>query len=253
MRRSLLSLGSATVVVWASLLTSAFSQAPAQAPTAPTVEEIVAKNIAAKGGAAKLKSIDTVRITAAATVQGVITPMTIELKRPNLKRQEVTVNGNKIVQTFDGTTGWLLNPSAGSQPIQMPAMQSAAMKEESEFDSPLLDYQSKGVKIALVGKETIDGRDAYHLKVTTKDGAVRDYYLDTSTGLEFQVDGPIEQNGQRATLSVSLSDYRDVDGVKMPFSLKQTLNGTPVADLRVSTIEINVPLDGSRFRLGDGK
>jgi hypothetical protein len=135
----------------------------------------------------------------------------------------------------------------------MPAMQSAAMKEESEFDSPLLDYQSKGVKIALVGKETIDGRDAYHLKVTTKDGAVRDYYLDTSTGLEFQVDGPIEQNGQRATLSVSLSDYRDVDGVKMPFSLKQTLNGTPVADLRVSTIEINVPLDGSRFRLGDGK
>jgi len=50
-----------------------------------------------------------------------------------------------------------------------------------------------------------------------------------------------------------MSDYRDVNGVKMPFSLKQSLNGKPVADLRVSNVEINVPLDESLFRLGDGK
>ena len=61
------------------------------------------------------------------------------------------------------------------------------------------------------------------------------------------------QNGMQGMLSVAMSDYRDVDGVKMPFSLKQSLNGRLVADLRVSTIELNVPLDASLFRLGDRK
>jgi hypothetical protein len=219
----------------------------------PTADAVVAKNIAAKGGAAKLKSIDTVRIMAAATVQGTMTPMVISLKRPNLRRQEVTLNGQTIVQAFDGTTGWLLNPSLGTEPIQLPAPQSEALKKDAEFDSPLLDYQTKGVKIALVGKEDVDGKSAYHLKVTTPDGAARDYFLDADTGLEFRVDAPVQQNGVRGTLSVEMSDYRDVEGVKMPFSLKQTLNGRIVADMRVSTVELNLPLDPSLFRLGNGK
>lgn len=251
MRRCPLTFTSAVLVIsfgWSSAIL-----AGAQRAIAPTADEIVAKNISAKGGADKLKAVNSVRITAAATVQGNITQMVIELKRPNLRRQEVTLNGQKIVQAFDGTTAWLLNPALGEQPIQMPAPQTASMKKDAEFDSPLLDYRTKGVRVALVGREDVDGRPAYHLKVTTADGAAREYYVDTDSYLEFRVDAPIEQNGIHGTLSVSMSDYRDVDGLKMPFSLKQTLNGQVVADLRVSTVELNVPLDASEFRLGNGK
>jgi outer membrane lipoprotein-sorting protein len=250
MRRVPLSLISAALTVWVGYSSAVLAQAPNPTPTA---DEIVSKNIAAKGGAEKLKAVNTVRITAAATVQGTITPMVIELKRPNLRRQEITLNGQKIVQAFDGTNAWLLNPAVGEQPIQMPAPQTASMKRDAEFDSPLLDYQAKGVKVSFAGKEDIGGRPAYHLKVTTSDGATRDYYLDTDSYLEFRVDAAIMQNGVRGSLSVSMSDYRDVDGVKMPFSLKQALNGQVVADLRVSTVELNVPLDASEFRLGNGK
>ncbi|HTI37661.1 MAG TPA: hypothetical protein VL484_08895 [Vicinamibacterales bacterium] len=248
MRRALLSVayaGFGVVFAHAVLLSAQTAM--------PTADEIVAKNIAAKGGAEKLKAIDSVRITAAASVQNMMTPMVIELKRPNLRRQEVTLNGQKLVQTFDGTNGWLLNPALGDKPMQMPPAQSASMKQDAEFDSPLLDYKAKGVTVAFIGKEDIDGHPAYHLRVTTKEGAVRDYFIDPDTGLEFRVDGSIEQNGLKGTLSVAMSDYRDVNGVKMPFSLKQSLNGKPVADLRVSNVEINVPLDESLFRLGDGK
>jgi outer membrane lipoprotein-sorting protein len=249
MRRLLFTLFSAALSLpFGPVALSAQAQ---QAQGMPAADELVAKNIDAKGGAARLKGIESVRIMAAATVQGTITPMVIELKRPNMRRQEVTINGQKIVQSFDGTNGWTLNPSLGDQPMRLPAAQTAAMKKDAEFDSPLLDYQAKGVKVALAGREDIDGRDAYHLKVTTPDGATRDYYLDAATALEFRVDASIIQNGTRGTLSVEMSDYRDVDGVKMPFSLKQSLNGRLVADLRVSTIELNVPLDASLFRLGD--
>jgi len=250
MRRVPLTFISAALTIWFGCSSAVFAQTPN--PTL-TADQIVSKNIAAKGGAEKLKGVNSVRITAAATVQGAITPMVIELKRPNLRRQEVTLNGQKIVQAFDGTNAWLLNPSLGDQPIQMPAPQTASMKRDAEFDSPLLDYQAKGVKVSFAGREDIEGRPAYHLKVTTVDGATRDYYLDTDSYLEFRVDAPIEQNGVRGSLSVSMSDYRDVDGVKMPFSLKQALNGQVVADLRVSTVELNVPLDASEFRLGNGK
>lgn len=253
MRRVLIAFSAVALTLATGLPSVVSAQAAAQSQGIPTADEIVAKNIAAKGGAAKLKSVDSVRITAAATVQGTITPMVIELKRPNLRRQEVTVNGQKIVQSFDGTHGWMLNPSAGVQAVQMPAPQTAAMKSDAEFDSPLLDYQSKGVKVAFIGKEDIDGRPSYHLKVTTADGAEREYYIDPATDLEFRVDAALVQNGMHGTLSVAMSDYRDIDGVKMPFSLKQTLNGREVGDLRVSTIELNVPLDASLFRLGDGK
>jgi outer membrane lipoprotein-sorting protein len=251
MRRVPLTLTSAVLVLWC--VWCAGGAAHAQRADPLTADEIVAKNIAAKGGADKLKAVNSFRITAAATVQGTITPMVIELKRPNLRRQEVTLNGQRIVQAFDGTNAWLLNPAIGEQPIQMPAPQTASMKRDAEFDSPLLDYQAKGVKVALAGTEDLEAHPAYHLKVTTADGATRDYYLDTDSYLEFRVDAPIQQNGIRGVLSVAMSDYRDVNGVKMPFSLKQSLNGQLVADLRVSTVELNVPLDASEFRLGNGK
>ena len=178
MRRALLSVayaGFGVVFAHAVLLSAQTAM--------PTADEIVAKNIAAKGGAEKLKAIDSVRITAAASVQNMMTPMVIELKRPNLRRQEVTLNGQKLVQTFDGTNGWLLNPALGDKPMQMPPAQSASMKQDAEFDSPLLDYKAKGVTVAFIGKEDIDGHPAYHLRVTTKEGAVRDYFIDPDTGL----------------------------------------------------------------------
>ena len=253
MRRVLSISTGAVALVLAISSPSAVSAQAGPPQSIPTADEIVAKNIEAKGGAAKLKAVDSVRIMAAATIQGTITPMVIELKRPNMRRQEVTINGQTIVQSFDGTNGWMLNPSVGDQAIQMPAAQVASMKKDAEFDSPLLDYQAKGVKIAVVGREDVDGRPAYRLTVTTPDGAPRDYFIDAETGLEFRVDASVVQNGAHGTLSVSMSDYRDVDGLKMPFSLKQSLNGRLVADLRVSTIELNVPLDASRFRLRDGK
>lgn len=217
----------------------------------PTVDEIVAKNIAAKGGVEKVKGVNSTRITATASIQGQPVPMLVVAKRPNLTRQEVTIQGQTIVQSFDGTTGWTLRP--GSQAMEMPAAQSTAMKNQSDFESPLIDYKAKGNKITLVGTETIGGRKAYHLHVEPAGATAREYFLDTDTGLESRVDTTVEQDGQKGTLSVELSDYRDVEGVKMPFSLKQSLNGTPVAEMTVGKIEINAPLEDSLFRLGTRK
>jgi hypothetical protein len=214
----------------------------------PSADEVVARNLAAKGGVERLRALQSTRITATATLQDVTAPMVIEAKKPNLMRQEITVQGRTVIQAFDGTHAWISNPTMGPRPVQLPDAQSATMKSESDFDGPLLDYQRKGTKVELAGVESIEGHQAYHLKVQPSGGEPRDYYIDADTGLEFRVDSPITQAGQQGTLVVHMSDYRDVDGLKMPFALEQSIGGRTVGKLAISKIELNVPIDDDRFK-----
>jgi outer membrane lipoprotein-sorting protein len=224
-----------------------------QEAAAPTVDALVAKNLAAKGGADKLKAIDSSRITCTATLQGRPTTMTILAKRPNLARQEITVDGQTLVIAYDGSHAWMINPSTGADPVQLPDSAAAGIRDQAQFDSPLLGYASGDTKVTFAGTETIDGHQTYHLKVTPKGSGTRDYFVDADSGLERRVDTTATQNGMSGTLSFSMSDYRNVDGVMMPFALAQTFNGQPTATLEIQKIELNVPLDDSLFRLGDKK
>jgi outer membrane lipoprotein-sorting protein len=225
----------------------------AQEPAAPSVEALVAKNLAAKGGADKLKAINSSRITCTATLQGRPASMTILAKRPNLARQEITVDGRTLVIAYDGTHAWMVNPSMGPDPVQLPESAAAGVRDQAQFDSPLLGYASGDTQVTFAGTETIDGHQTYHLKVTPKGTPTRDYFLDAETGLERRVQTTATENGVSGTLTFSMSDYRNVDGVTMPFELAQTFNGTPTATLAIQKIELNVPLEDSLFRLGDKK
>ena len=85
---------------------------------AQTVDEIVAKNLQAKGGAEKWKAVTSVKMTGKITMQGMELPLTVYAKRPNFNRQEVIVQDRQVIQAFDGTTAWLLNPMMGAKEPQ---------------------------------------------------------------------------------------------------------------------------------------
>ena len=115
--------------------------------TAPqgTVDELVAKNLAAKGGLAKLKAVETIKQTATMSMMGTNVPMTIYTKRPNMVRQEMTVDGKIVINAFDGETPWIINPIIGAErPIVVSGPQAAMIKEQSSFDGPLVDYKEPG-------------------------------------------------------------------------------------------------------------
>src|SRR5687767_8552605 len=91
----------------AALLAAIFLSSVADAQT---VDEIVARNLQAKGGAEKWKSITAVKMTGKVSLQGMELPLIVYAKRPNMSRQEITIQDKKIVQAFDGTTPWMINP-----------------------------------------------------------------------------------------------------------------------------------------------
>ena len=102
--------------------------------TAPqgTVDELVARNLAAKGGLARLKAVETIKQTATMTMMGTSVPMTIYTKRPNMVRQEMTVAKKTIINCFDGQTPWIINPLTGSPlPMLVSGPQAAMIREQS--------------------------------------------------------------------------------------------------------------------------
>ena len=215
---------------------------------AQTVDEIIAKNIAAKGGAEKWHSLQTMKLTGTFASQGMEMPVTIVAKRPNLMRQDMTIRDEHIVQAFDGTTAWMINPMMGSAgPREISGPQADLVKDQADFDGVLMDYKTKGYQVELVPPESPDDKSFYHLRVTKKNGQVQDFYLDAETGLDARSTTTLEQNGQQATVTSELSDYRDVDGIMVPFSMKQSLNGQTIGQLTVEKVEFNVPVDDSVF------
>jgi outer membrane lipoprotein-sorting protein len=213
---------------------------------AQSVDELVSKNLAAKGGVDKLKGVQTMKLTGTISAGGMNAPFTISSKRPNLARQETELQGTAMVRAFDGTTPWM---SMGGQTREITGPEAQATREQADFDSPLVDYAAKGNRIELVGPDTVDGAKVFHLKVTTKSGQIQQYFLDAETGLERETSVTLNQNGQDITVDSLLSDYREVSGLKIPFKIKQTVNGTPVTELTIEKAEFNVPLDDSVFKM----
>ena len=212
----------------------------------PTVDQIVAKNIEAKGGLARLRTVQTIKRTSQMSMQGKTATMVAYGKRPNLVRQEISVDGQTVVNAFDGQDPWIINPLVGtSTPIVVTGPQAEAIRAQSSFDDVFVDFQAHGYRIALAGVETQGGKRTYHLQITDRSGQVQQYYLDAETGLETRI--LTQQPG--GTFEQDLSDYRDVEGIKVPFSIRTLVNGVLQSEITVSKVEFNVPVDDRLFRM----
>jgi outer membrane lipoprotein-sorting protein len=219
---------------------------------AQTVDEIVARNLQAKGGAEKWKSVTSVKMTGRISLQGKELPLTIYAKRPNLNRQEIAIGNSRLVQAFDGTTAWVVNPLTGSEAAHaLPPAAAEMMRNSADFDGALIDYKSKGHNIELVGKEKLGDTDVYHLKVTMKGGQhIQHYYLDASTGIELKTAADIDTGaGQPQKLETEMSNFEQVDGITIPHTVKQTVNGKPMVEMTIEKVEFNVPIDEAQFRM----
>src|SRR5580692_11418504 len=223
---------------------------PAMA-AAQTTDEIVTKVLAARGGLEKAKAVQSERITGTiyfnAEMYG---PFLAEFKRPGKMHNEVTIQNRTVVRSFNGKdAGWVTNPFAGKDtPEAMSADEVKDAVNEADFDGPLVDAKAKGNTIELAGTEKVEGRDAYMLKVTHKDGQVSSYSFDTKTFLLVKWSGADVVNGEAVTRETFFHDYRDVEGLKFAFELVSNTPGTEVTQrIVVDKIELDPQIDEGHF------
>jgi outer membrane lipoprotein-sorting protein len=232
----------------ASLIAAAVGIAGSSA-SAQTLDEIIAKHLAARGGVEKLRILETVRSSVTIEARGMALPTETWAKRPNKMRRDQKLPDRVVTVAFDGTTVWSRDPAvAGGQPQAVPPPMAASTRDQASFDPLLLSYKEEGHKLELVGAEKLDGTDVHHLRVTRKNGQVEHLYLSAETGLEFRSVSTVEQGGVKAEVWTDFSDYRTVDGIQVPFSLRQSMNGKPVLQVTLTKIEFNVPIDDEVFK-----
>jgi hypothetical protein len=216
-----------------------------------TADELVAKNIEAKGGMEKIKALKTMRVTGKLDAGGGFTgTVSQENKRPNLLREMFTLQGMTQVQAYDGSTGWEIRPFGGRKDPQF--IGEDDMRDlliDADFDGPLVDYKEKGNKIEYLGHDVVDGDDALRLKVTLKNGDIIYYYLDPDTFLEIRTERQEFVRGAVRENAAELGSYKPIAGVMFPFSISTGPKDDPSSwqNITLQKVEVNVSLEDSDF------
>jgi len=219
-----------------------------------TAEQIVDRNVAARGGLDAWRKIQT--LVWAGHLESPDSPdprlpFVLEQRRPNKTHFEINTMGQKSMRVFDGTHGWRARPGKGSAPDVKPftPQELKFAREAQGIDGPLIDYQAKGNTVALVGIEDIEGRKNYRIAVHLASGETQDVWIDANTFLDTRYDRTTySATGQRGIVSVFYRDYKVVEGLAIPAIMEIGVGSARVPDkMVVEKVALNPPLDDKVF------
>jgi hypothetical protein len=222
------------------------------AAAAENVDDVIARHIAARGGAKKIQAIQSLRMTGRATTgPGKVALVSRQMKRPGRLRTEVAFQGMTGVYIWDGVRGFEVAPFNGSLDLGPLTPENAQLAElQSDMDGPLFDWKAKGHKVELLGREKVGDRELLKVVVTLKSGAVLKQYLDPATYLLVRSESTRVFNGHNVEVETVFGDYKKVGGVLFPHSVESGARGRPVRlKVVVDKIELNPALDDARFKM----
>ena len=241
------------LALFALPMIAAADTSPSPAPVAMTAAQVVDRNVSARGGQQAWKAVHTLSYTGKLDAGGkgnVQLPFELDMMRVRKTRMELQFNGQTAVQVYDGTNGWKLRPFLNRrdvEPFTPTELKAASM--QADLDGPLFDYAAKGTKVELAGTEPVEGRDAYKLKLTLKNGQVQHVWVDAQTFLDVKTEGtPRRLDGKMHPVATYFRDFRTVNGLLIPF-----LNETAVVGVKktekivIEKVVVNPKLEESRF------
>jgi hypothetical protein len=209
-----------------------------------TIDEIVTSHINAMGGADKLSSLHTLRMTGHENILG--TDVTVVTSKSHLTgmRVDISVMGAENYEIVTPTGGTTFLPFQGmSEPMAMNADQLKALQSQLDVQDPLLNYHDKGTTVELLGGEQVDGENSYKLKLTFSNGHTINYYISARTGYLVKISGNMNINGEDTQIETSFSNYKqNSDGYWFAYTLTNHMSNTDYTN-----IETNINIDPNIF------
>jgi hypothetical protein len=182
------------------------------------------------------------------TIQNDAMPAKIIRMRPDKYLIEFDVADLTAYMGYDGVNAWSTAPWTGnSKPQVMPEDRARDLKTRADFDGILYHWKEKGHQVELVGKDTVENEPAYKLKVTKADSAVEFLYLSQSDLLLKKRSFTRMSRGKEVTMDNYYRDYREVHGVRFPFTIDTHFAGQPYNSLQLESVELDVPVDERIF------
>lgn len=176
-------------------------------------------------------------------------PFVLEMQRPHKTRLEIEFAGQTAVQVFDGVNGWKLRPFLGRREVESytPDEMKTAVQQQ-DMEGVLIDYAAKGTKLALDKMEQVEGKDAYKLILTMKDGQMKHVWVDAKTFLDVKMDGTRTLGGKPRTVATFFRNYKAVDGLQIPYLIETSVEGIKGSEkINIDRVTVNAKLDAKRF------
>jgi hypothetical protein len=214
----------------------------------PTIDTVIEKYVKAIGGKAALLKINsrfskgTFEISSLAGVKG-----TLEIyeKAPNLQVATLTIPGvGTEAEGFNGTVAWALEPDSGVVHDKT-GLELAAAKRDAEFYEEI-KLKELYPRMTLKGVEKVGAQAAYVIEAVPQLGSPERLYFDTQTGLLIRKDSEEEGDEGKKSVEEYYDDYRAVDGVNLPFTIRQVSPGMNFT-IKLSEVKQNVPVDDAKF------
>ena len=228
----------------------------AQIAAAQTAEDIIQKSIAAMGGRAAFDKIKTRSMSGTITLMTPVgdIPGSVEIlnARPNKARTLIKADLSSvgagpltIDQRFDGQNGYVVDTLQGNR--EMTGNQLDNMRNQG-FPHAFLNYKDVGYSVKLQGKEKLGKGEAYVLVFEPATGSTIRHFIDAQTMLpvQFSLTVNVPQVGADVEQTTTLDDYRDIDGIKMPFKLTSS-SSLQSFTVTLDKIAHNVEVDEKLF------
>ena len=194
----------------------------------------------------KMSKITSVSIQGRIVAMGMESGITIYQARPNKLRIEANIMGSKMIQTYNGNTGWTYAPAMGlTEPMEMGTEELKGVLNQANMDSPLWDYKAKGNKVELLGSSA-DG-SAYKLKLTSAEAGEMTIFLSKETSLISKISSVQNAQGMEMEIETELKDYKVVKGIPTAHYLGSKMGGQPVSTITFESIEYDKTLDPALF------
>ncbi len=218
---------------------------------AQSLDELIKNNLEAKGGVEKINALKTGKMTGKMMMQNFEMPYTMWFKKPGQLKMEMVFQGATMMMAYDGNIAWQISPFTGStDPQELTGEQADQVKDSAEMlDEPFIDYEKKGHKIELLGKEDLEGTEVFKLRLTRKDGQVTDYFIDAENFIELKTSTiKKKKDGTEVKIDTIYGDYKPAAGVMMPYSLSFSFNRMSM-NVILDAIEPNVELAEDFFSM----
>lgn len=231
------------------LLVIIFILGSASKISAQSPDDIIAKHIAAMGGADKLSKVKSLKISANMEIMNVEMPVTTIIVQDKAFRTETTAEGMTIIQAVNGSTGWTINPMTGQAKAEALPEETVKMLSSQTDVTGLYNYKEKGYAVTLDGEEDLAGAKVYKLGITLKNGAKQVNYISKDTFYILKIVASVPVNGQDIKTEIAQSNFKQVEGITFPFSSEVTTSAMPGMAMvnKVATIEVNPKIDESIF------
>lgn len=187
--------------------------------SAQSVDAILSRHLQAMGGLQKLHAIRSMRLKGTLELgPGAVLPVVLEVARPNRSRLEARAEKVTLLRVFDGNRGWQTDLATGAlRPFTVAEEQAA---QDETFDGDLIEPMARGARAELVGRQMLNGRHTYQVRLTEKDGTKTLHWIDCDLFLEFQREREVDTPDGRRTQVTRFSDFRLLEGIPTPFHVE---------------------------------